>query len=285
MMNKYDRRRKYYMILDCETATLPFANEYDESCRKNVAIARPLIYDLGWTIVDNKGRVYAKKNYLITEIFFVPAVFNTAYYKAKRPLYMEKLAKGEIQQACWNVAIHELIEDLEAVEAVGAYNAMFDYKKALPFTDLYISKLYSNDYDKWLNIQHRICNNIAKTGSSKSNPEFDSMNFSLRGEKYPMFDLWGLTCKHILNCDEYKQMCVDNAWETASGLYFPTNAEKAFAFVSSQLEFEEAHTAIEDAEIESALFAIIYRRTKGNFEMGIEYFPFKILGKVENWCG
>ena len=284
-MNKYDRRRKYYVVLDCESATLPFANKYEESNRKNVAIARPLIYDLGWTVIDNKGRIYAKKNYLITETFFVPAVFDTAYYKAQRPIYMEKLAKGEIIQATWNEAVHELIEDLEAVEAVGAYNAMFDYKKALPFTDLYISKLYSNDYNSWMKTQERICDSIAKCGQTKSNPDFDEMNFCFRGEKYPMFDLWGLTCKHILNCDDYKRMCVDNNWSTASGLYFPTNAEKAFAFVSAQMDFEEAHTAIEDAEIETALFAIIYRKTKGKFEMGIEFFPFRILGKIEHWGG
>lgn len=282
-MNKYDRRRKYYMVLDCETATLPFANKYSEENRKNVAIARPLIYDLGWTVIDNKGNVYARKNYLITETFFVPAVFDTAYYKAKRPLYMEKLAKGEIVQANWNEAIRELIEDMEAVESVGAYNAMFDYKKALPFTDLYISKLYSNDYTDWMRMQERVCDNIAKYGQTKSNPEFDEMNFCFRGEKYPLFDLWGLTCEHILNCDEYKKMCRDNGWATASGKYFPTNAEKAFAFVSTQIDFAEAHTAIEDAEIESYLFATIYRKTKGNFNMGIEFFPFRILGKVENW--
>lgn len=282
-MNKYDRRRKYYMVLDCETATLPFANKYEEGSRKNVAIARPLIYDLGWTIIDRNGKVYARKNYLITETFFVPAVFDTAYYKAKRPLYMEKLAKGEIIQATWNEAVHELIEDMEAVESVGAYNAMFDYKKAIPFTDLYISKLYSNDYNSWMKTQERICDSIAKCGQTHNNPEFDEMNFCFRGEKYPMFDLWGLTCEHILNCDDYKQMCIDNGWETASGKYFPTNAEKAFAFVSAQMDFEEAHTAIEDAEIESFLFATIYRKTKGKFAMGIEFFPFRILGKVENW--
>ena len=279
-MNKYDRRRKYYMILDCETATLPFVKDYAEENRKNVAIAKPLIYDLGWTIVDNKGNIYAKKNYLITETFFVPAIFDTAYYKEKRPIYMAKLANGEIEQANWNTAIHELIEDLEAVEAVGAYNAMFDYKKAIPFTDLYIDKLYSNEYTEWLNIQHKVCDSIARKGQTHKNPDFDEMNFVLRGEKYPLFDLWGLTCEHILNCDEYKQMCYDNNWTTASGKYFPTNAEKAFAFLSTQEDFVEAHTAIEDAEIETLLFANIYRKTKGKFEMGIIFFPFRLLGRM-----
>ena len=83
-MNKYDKRRKYYIVLDCETATLPEAINYDGEERKNIAIAKPLIYDLGWKVIDAQGRTYARKNYLISEIFSVPAIFDTAYYASKR---------------------------------------------------------------------------------------------------------------------------------------------------------------------------------------------------------
>ena len=78
-MNKYDKRRKYYLILDCETATLPHAIDYIGEERKRISIAKPLIYDLGWQVVDRTGRVYAKKNYLISEIFFyvIPACYST----------------------------------------------------------------------------------------------------------------------------------------------------------------------------------------------------------------
>ena len=85
---KLDRRRKYYLILDCETATMPYANNFEGSVKQKISIAKPLIYDLGWQIVDRNGNVYAKRNYLISEIFSVPTVFNTAYYKDKRPLYL-----------------------------------------------------------------------------------------------------------------------------------------------------------------------------------------------------
>ena len=148
-MTKLDKRLKYYLIWDCETATLPYAAKFPADVKKNVAIAKPLIYDLGWQIVDIHGKVYKRASYLISEIFSVPAVFNTAYYASKRPIYLERLKNKEITLADWNTAIAELIEDLDAVEAVGAYNSMFDYKKALPFTDLYISKLYSPDLSDW----------------------------------------------------------------------------------------------------------------------------------------
>ena len=282
-MNKYDKRRKYYIVLDCETATLPEAIKYDGEERKNIAIAKPLIYDLGWQVIDAQGRIYARKNYLISEIFSVPAIFDTAYYASKRGIYLEKLAKGEITLTDWKTASAELVEDMDACVAVGAYNSMFDYKKAIPFTDLYISKLYSPDFYDWLNYQNKKLPWLA-TGHRNENPNgFDETIFRFRGKEYPLFDLWGLSCRHILNCDEYKNMCLDNDWQTASGKYFKTSAETAFRFFSETLDFEEAHTAIDDAEIESILFAEICKRTKKKFEMGIIYFPFRELGTVENF--
>ena len=282
-MNKYDKRRKYYIVLDCETATLPEAINYEGEERKNIAIAKPLIYDLGWQVIDAQGRIYARKNYLISEIFSVPAIFDTAYYASKRGIYLEKLAKGEITLTDWKTASAELVEDMDACVAVGAYNSMFDYKKAIPFTDLYISKLYSPDFHDWLNFQNKKLPWLA-TGHRNENPNgFDETIFRFRGKEYPLFDLWGLSCRHILNCDEYKNMCLDNDWQTASGKYFKTSAETAFRFFSETLDFEEAHTAIDDAEIESILFAEICKRTKKKFEMGIIYFPFRELGTVESF--
>lgn len=281
-MRKYDRRRKYYMVLDCETATLPCASNYNEAERKNIAIAKPLIYDLGWKIVDRNGIVYNSENFLISEIFSVPSIFDTAYYAEKRPLYLEKLRNNEIVLTDWQTAISALLADLEVVEAVGAYNSMFDFKKAIPFTELYISKLYSPDYHNWLRWQEKTCEWLANGGKSEGT-NFEECVFRFRGKCYPLFDLWGLTCKHILNCDEYKEMCIDNGWETASGKYFKTSAETAFRFFSGDAQFVEAHTAIDDVTIEAQLFAEIAKRTKNKWEMGIIFFPFRILGKVENF--
>lgn len=283
-MNKYDRRRKYYLILDCETATLPCAMEYTEEQKKRIAIAKPLIYDLGWKVIDKAGKVYASKNFLISEIFSVPAIFDTAYYANKRPLYLEKLDKGEIMLVDWRTAVKELIEDMEAVEGVGAYNAMFDFKKAIPFTELYINQLYSSNFHKWMDLQESRANYIAM-GEAKNNErrQFDPDIFRFRGATYRLFDVWGLVCRHLLNCDEYKQMCIDNGWKTASGKYFKTSAETAFRFFGMNADFEEAHTAIDDSEIESQLFAEIVKRTKNKWDYGIIFFPFRELGTVEKF--
>lgn len=280
-MTKLDRRRKYYLVLDCETATLPYASQFDGEAKKRIAIAKPLIYDLGWQIIDIKGNVYKKASYLITEIFSVPAVFNTAYYASKRPIYLERLKNGEITLTDWNTAVAELVEDLQAVEAVGAYNSMFDFKKAIPFTELYISKLYSPDFNNWNEFQEERCKAIADGSRWTNEKEFEPTVFRFREMTYNLFDLWGLSCEYLLNNDEYRRTCEENGWQSASGKYYPTNAEKAFAFCFNQMDFSEAHTALEDAIIESMLFALIGKKTKHNFEMGIEYFPFRKLGRAD----
>lgn len=282
-MNKLDRRRKYYLVLDCETATLPYATKYDKNPaqKQKIAIAKPLIYDIGWSIVDRQGRVYRRKNFLITEIFSVPSVFNTAYYSHKRPIYLEKLKKGEITLTDWNSAITELENDLSAVESVGAYNSMFDYKKAIPFTEEYIKNLYSPNYKQWEEFQNAVCENIARGKTYENTKDFDGQNFILRDKIYPMFDIWGLACKHFLNNDEYKQMCLDNEWKTASGKYFKTSAETAFRYLSKNMEFIESHTAIDDVDIEAQIFSTIVKKSLKNLEIGLIYFPFRELGTVE----
>ena len=282
---KLDKRRKYYLILDCETATLPYAAKFGGDEKKAISIAKPLIYDLGWTICDAKGKIYRKRSYLITEIFSVPSVFNTAYYKEKRPQYLEKLKVGSISLRTWKEATEILERDLLEVQAVGAYNAAFDFKKAIPFTEKYIEALYSSDFQRWEEVQEKVCDNIArgkKAGKKDGAPEFDPYNFQFRNNFYPIFDIWGLACEYLLNTDEYRNTCLANNWITASGKYYQTSAEKAFAYLMNDWEFLESHTAIEDAEIESAIFGKIVEKVgiKG-IEFEIIFFPFRIVGMVK----
>ena len=278
---KIDRRRKYYLIFDCETATLPCAANYNGTQKQRIAIAKPLIYDLGWQVIDRKGNVFLRRSFLISEVFSVPSVFDTAYYASKRPIYLEKLKKDEIILTDWKTATAQLVKDLKFVEAVGAYNSMFDYKKAIPFTERYIKALYSPDFYKWQDKQERICHNIAVGKDNQNNKEFNGEIFYFRGRSYPLFDLWGLSCKYLLNNEEYKTQCKTNDWKTASGKYYKTSAETTYRFITNNDEFIESHTAIEDAIIESEIFIKILQATRNKFDIGIIYFPFKILGTVE----
>jgi hypothetical protein len=278
MRLKIDKRKKYYLVLDCETATLPYASQFNAQDKKKIAIAKPLIYDLGWKVIDRKGKVYSRKNYLISEIFSVPHIFNTAYYASKRPIYLEKLRNNEIVLTSWEQAVSELEIDLEYTECVGAYNSMFDFKKAITFTEEYMTALYSDHYFEWENRQKAIIDNMLAEGRQAQNPQFDPMHFLFRQKVYDMFDLWGLSVNHLLDNDEFRQMCVANEWKTASGRFYSTTAETTYRFLTKSTEFVESHTAIDDVEIETEIFMEIARKTKFKFEMGIIYFPFRQLG-------
>lgn len=174
-----------------------------------------------------------------------------------------------------------MVKDLQIVEAVGAYNSMFDYKKAIPFTERYMKALYSQDFFSWEAKQNKICDGIATGKTKTNNKNFNGEVFHFRGRAYPLFDLWGLSCKYILNNDEYKQQCLNNNWKSQSGKYYKTSAETTYRFITNDDEFIESHTAVEDAIIESEIFVEILKATKNKFDIGIIYFPFRILGRIE----
>ena len=283
MEKKLDRRRKYYFVLDCETATLPYAQRYSGEQRKNIAISKPLIYDLGWKIMDCNGNIYRRKSYLISEIFSVPSIFNTAYYASKRPLYLEKIRKGEISVVSWERATAEMVADIEETTSVGAYNAMFDFKKAITFTEEYISHLYSEDFYEWEQKQNKAADFIATHTSRTNKDEKINPNvFEFRGKTYPLFDIWALSCENLINNDEYRQFCKDTNRTTASGKYYPTNAEVVYRYLTKDTEFIEAHMAVEDADIECEILARVFKKVKPkDMTMGIVYFPFRILGRAD----
>lgn len=273
-------KKKWYLVLDTETATLPLADKIAKNAKEKqrIAIAKPLVYDLGYVIVDRNGNTKVSRNFLIQETFFVPNVFDTAYYKSKRPMYMEKLKNGEIEVATWEQAVTTLISDLEEVDIVCAYNATFDFKKAIPFTERYIKALYSDYYNEWEQEQHRKCLAIAKGNDNSKNEKFLKATFELRGREYPVVDLWGLACERLINTKSYKDFCFENKLFTNSGRYFKTSAETVFQYVTGNADFVEEHTALADAQIESEILVKCLR--KGKVEPKIKSFPFNFLGKT-----
>lgn len=269
-----------YLIIDSETATLPFINEMGLSPedKKTIAIAKPLIYDIGWTIANRTNGIIIKRSFLVAETFSVPAIFNTAYYREKRPIYLDMIAKGETTVLPWDAIMEIFIADLEGCSYICAYNAMFDMKKAIPFTELYIRNLYSPYYQQWEQMQKEFCNKILNSSSKRPNPKFDKEDFSFRGRKYPMIDIWGFACTVLLNNNKFKRNCIENGRISSTGLYFSTSAETCFQYIISNYGFIEDHTALSDAEIETEILFKALKRSK--IETGIKYFPFHILGET-----
>lgn len=269
-----------FLVLDSETATIAQANEIaggDGEAKKRIAIGMPLIYDIGWCVTTRAGEILKKKQFLVAEIFSVPSLYRTAYYAAKRPRYIEMLNRGETSVKSWDEIMKELVADMESVNAVGAFNSMFDFKKAIPFTELYIRKLYSADFENWMEFQikraERFANNEAR---NDKNPDFCPDIFQFRGREYPLFDLWGLAVTHLLDNVTYKSKCLEHGLLTASGTFFKSSAESTYQYLCDKYDFVESHTALDDAEIETFILSKIAKRAA--IRPGIDFFPFRELG-------
>lgn len=274
------RKKNKYMVLDTETCSYDFLHDLmlNEEGRKKIAVIRPLVYDFAYVICDREGNIYERKQFLIAETFSVPSVFNTAYYKEKRPIYLKMLEEGKTEIKSWNEVMKVFEADLQEVVAVGAYNASFDFFRAIPHTELYIKHLYNADFYEWREKQKAICYNIATSNNAKPNPNYDPNNFHFRGNKYPIFDLWGLACGTLLNNIAYKKKCLEYEMLTNSGDYFKTSAEASFRYLCDNYSFNEEHTALADAEIETYILAKVAKRKA--ISIGVEVFPFRKLGNT-----
>lgn len=271
-------RKKFYLTLDTETATLPFANELCKNGieKQKIAIAKPLIYDIGWTITDRQGNIIKTENYLVQETFFVPTVFNTAYYRDKRPIYINLLENNLIKTDTWNNIVTVLLEDLKVCDIATAYNACFDFKKAIPFTEKYIENLYSTNYNKWESEQRKQCTKIINGTDKSKNEDYLNPYCTLRNYTFPIADLWTIACKKLININKYRNYCLENNLFTASIMYFKTSAETSFQYLMSQHDFIEEHTALSDANIEAQILTKALK--KGKIEPELSAFPFKNLG-------
>ena len=276
-------KKLYYLTLDTETATLPFVNEIaiDSKAKQTISIAKPLVYDIGWTISDRNGNIIKRENYLIQETFFVPNIFNTAYYKDKRPQYMKLYSEGKIKAATWNEVIDILLTDLETVNFVTAYNACFDFKKAIPFTERYIYHLYSENYNKWEEWQKKRCIDILENRNHAKNEKYLIPVFELRGNEYPLIDIWALACDRLLNTNKYRKYCCDNNFFTDSKKFFKTSAEVSYRYLIKDTEYIESPTALSDAEIETFILAKALKR--GKSEPYLKAFPFRTIGTVKKY--
>lgn len=276
---RYDLTEELYLVLDCETATLPYCKEVQANAKvkKNLSTTFPLIYDIAWLIGDKQGNILTKKNFLIAEVWGVPQIFETAYYKNKKPLYVAMIQRGKIQVASWVQAQAELLKDLENALAC-AFNGMFDFKKAIPFTEKYINSIYGGYYDLWLQEQKEKIDNIVANVKKSTKKQKLEPQFILNGQCFKMVDIWQVACQKLINNNSYKKFCLDYDLLGDSKLWFKTNAETTYKYLSYKYNFVESHTALKDCEIE--YFILCKALKKGIITPTLECMPFRQLGST-----
>ena len=126
-MEKIDRRKRYILMLDTETAN---------------TIEQPFVYDLGWAIIDKKGNVYRSRKFIIADIFLEEKeLMQSAYFAEKIPLYWEEYHKGLAKIRSFANVRKILVADMAefGIDIVCAHNARFDVN-ALNTTQRWLTK-------------------------------------------------------------------------------------------------------------------------------------------------
>ena len=203
-----DKRKSYYVTFDTETA-----NGLDD----------PIVYDLGFAVVDKKGNVYEKHSFVIYETFCgMKELMKSAYYADKLPQYKEQIESGERKLVRFSTAkkiFNEVCKKYN-VKAIMAHNARFDYRSTAT-TQRYLTK-----------------------------------------SKYRFFLPYGIELWDTLKMAQdticrqwtYKEWCYNNGYVTKNGRPRAT-AEILYKYITGNEQFKESHTGLEDVLIEKEIFA------------------------------
>lgn len=211
-----DRRRAYYIVLDTETCNgivMPDGSlNLDDS----------LVYDIGFAVVDKRGKVYETYSFVVYETFFgMQEVVKSAYYADKIGKYLEDINNGKRKIVRYKTAKKILNEvcGRYKVKAIMAHNARFDYNSCTK-TQRYLTKsAYRYFFPKDIEIWDTL-----------------AMARSIYG-KSPTYRKW----------------CEQNDYLTKTGQVRLT-AEILYRYITGDNKFIESHTGLEDVLIEKEIF-------------------------------
>lgn len=209
---KIDRRRKYYLVLDTETAN---------------GLEDPLVYDLGYAIIDKHGTIFKTESFIVSDIFYQNDLMTSAYYARKIPMYYKDIKVGTRKVVNLYTARKILLDDIEEwrIEAVLAYNMAFDYR--------------------------------ATTTTQRYETKSKYRYFLPYG--VPIWCIWNMACHSICNTRQYVNFCLQNG-EVSNAGNIKTSAETVYKFITKNPQFTESHTALEDVLIEAQIFVKCVKR-------------------------
>ena len=183
-----------------------------------------LVYDIGFVVCDKQGNICCKRSYAVQEIFDWTELMSTAYYYKKLPKYYERLANNKMyKNSIWHIRkVIKEIMQIFNITEVYAYNANFDYT-TLNNTVRYLS----GSACRWFfPYGTQIC------------------------------DIWNIACQVLGTQKTFQWENIRNANNNLI-----TNAERMFGYCE-QIDFEEEHTGLADAVIESQILARCFKLHK-----------------------
>ena len=210
------------IVFDCETTSLD----------------KPFCYDVGYSILNMETMlVEEEKHFVIEQNWHNLPLFESAYYKEKRPLYIQLMRQHKAKMDKWGYVMKEMKRDIikYGISDAYAYNSDFD------------DKVFTFNCD-WFK-----CNNPL--------------------ENVAIHDIWGYASEYITSKTEYQLFCEKNQRFTDTGNY-KGSAEVVYQFLKNEPDFVEAHMGLYDTQIEST---ILVECIAMGAEWGKDYKVKKIL--------
>lgn len=201
-----------YIVIDTETT-----NGFDD----------PLVYDCGWAVIDENGRVLKARSYVVADVFCNEELMKDAYFADKIPQYVADVADGKRKMAWFENVKKVLRKDCKKfnVTAIMAHNMRFDYRSCTR-SQRYITK----SANRWF---------------------------------YPYgVELWDTLrmAREVFGHDEdYRNFCSENGYLMQNKSPRMT-AEILYRYLSGNKEFEEEHTGLADVMIEKEIFKACMER-------------------------
>lgn len=205
---------------------------------ETTSLEKPFSYNIGYVIANIETRqVLIKRDFVAEQVWHNLALFQSAYYVDKRPLYISRMKAKQVKMLKFGYITQQMIKDIEDFEITQAYayNSPFDEK----VFD------YNCEWFKCIN-------------------PFDNV---------AIYDIRAYVHKFVAFTKDFQEFCEKMQAFTESGNY-STTAETLFRYFSGNVDFNEEHTALADSEIEKdILFACI---DKGA-EFGKEYKVYRSI--------
>lgn len=223
-MHTIDRRHIYGIMLDTETAN----THATEDGKLDMTDVLP--YDFGFAVIDSHGRIYERFSYINTDIFLDEQdLMKSAYYANKILQYEKDIRNGTRKLATTYTIRKKMLELINQYECkfVVAHNMRFDL---------------------------RACNNIQRWTTKSKYRYFFPRHLEI-------WDTLQMARDIMRNKPTFKAFCQEHGYMTKNNQCRLT-AEVLYRYITHNLDFEEAHTGLEDVEIEATILNYCVRQHK-----------------------
>ena len=179
---------------------------------ETISLEKRFVYDIGYIVVDENLKPVTYGSLILSQVYDNKALFETAYYSKKRPLYTGMLKSRKAKKTKVGHAFRTLraiIKEYEITEML-AYNGYFDLG-AMNFTA------------KFFGLKNPV-------------------------GKLKVIDIQALANHEIHNTAEYKRYCLDKGFVSQKG-YLQVNAEITYNYLYDEPVAED-HVGLNDCFLE-----------------------------------